>query len=56
VRRAYAALERGQLLEVRTPVAEHAFAVRAWCRKSGITLLADSKQEGISRLVFERGA
>ncbi len=56
VRRAYAGLEPGQTLEVRTPVAEHAFAVRAWSRKSGIALVEDAKENGVVRLVLERGA
>jgi TusA-related sulfurtransferase len=55
VRRAFASLTPGQRLEVRTPVAEHAFAVRAWSRQSGITVVEDSKADGATRLVLERG-
>jgi TusA-related sulfurtransferase len=43
VRRAYAALQPGQVLEARSPVAEHAFAVRAWSRKEGADLIADER-------------
>jgi len=56
VRRAYAALAPGERLEVRTPIAEHAFAVRVWSRKSGVTVVEDSKDGGATRLVLERGA
>jgi len=56
VQRAFADLAPGERLEVRTPVAEHAFAVRAWSRKAGVTLLEDTADGGVSRLVLERGA
>ena len=56
VRRAFAGLEPGQRLEVRTPVAEHAFAVRAWSRRSGVHLVEDASSDGVTRLVVERGA
>jgi tRNA 2-thiouridine synthesizing protein A len=56
VRRAYADLEPGQRLEVRTTVEEHAFAVRAWSRKSGVALLEDRKDSGVTRLLLERGS
>jgi len=56
VRRAYANLEPGSRLEVRTPVAEHAFAVRAWSGKSGIDVITDVKEDGVTRLVLERRA
>jgi len=56
VQRAYADLEAGQRLEVRTPVAEHAFAVRAWSRKAGVELIEDAKDGGVNRLVLQRGA
>lgn len=55
VRRAYEALAPGQRLEIRTPITEHAFAVRVWSRKSGITLLEDARQAGVTCLVLERG-
>lgn len=56
VRMAYAGLEPGALLEVRSPVAEHAFAVRAWCRKNGVNLVVDEPSAGFRRLVLEAPA
>ena len=56
VRRAYADLEPNSRLEVRTPIAEHAFAVRAWSRKTGIIIVEDVTESGVTRLVLERGA
>jgi TusA-related sulfurtransferase len=55
VRRAYAKLPAGGRLEVRSPVTEHAFAVRAWSRKHGITLVKDERIDGVNQLVLERG-
>jgi TusA-related sulfurtransferase len=55
VRRAYAKLAPGERLEVRSPVTEHAFAVRAWSRKHGVTLLKDEQIDGVNHLVLERG-
>jgi TusA-related sulfurtransferase len=52
VRKAYARLEPGGRLEVRSPVAEHAFAVRAWSRKNGVGLVVDEPSEGYRRLVL----
>jgi hypothetical protein len=52
VRRAYARLERGGRLEVRSPIAEHAFAVRAWSRKNGVTVILDEPSDGYRRLVL----
>jgi hypothetical protein len=56
VRRAYALLEPGGRLEVRSPIAEHAFAVRAWSRKNGVKLTVDEASEGFRRLVLEAPA
>jgi len=54
VRRAYANLEPGGRLEVRSSVAEHAFAVRAWARKSGVSVVEDGIDSGGAlRLVLE---
>jgi hypothetical protein len=50
VRKAYARLEPGGRLEVRSPVAEHAFAVRAWSRKN------DEPSDGYRRLILEAPA
>ncbi len=52
VRRAYARLEPGGQLEIRSPVAEHAFAVRAWSRKNGVTVVVDEAANGFRRLVL----
>jgi TusA-related sulfurtransferase len=56
VRKAYAHLEPGGQLEVRSPVAEHAFAVRAWSRKNGVSLVVDEPADGYRRLVLEAPA
>jgi TusA-related sulfurtransferase len=56
VRKAYARLEPGGRLEVRSPITEHAFAVRAWSRKNGVHLLVDEPAEGYRRLVLEAPA
>lgn len=55
VRRRLAQLEPGARLEVRTPVAEHAFAVRAWSRKTGVTVLSDERSADGFTLVLARG-
>jgi TusA-related sulfurtransferase len=52
VRRAYAELPRGRRLQVRTPIAEHAFAVRAWSRKAGVAVLDDRLDDGVHVLVL----
>jgi TusA-related sulfurtransferase len=56
VRRAYARLEPGDRLEVRSPIAEHAFAVRAWSRKNGVSVVLDEPADGFRRLVLEAPA
>jgi TusA-related sulfurtransferase len=56
VRRAYARLKPGGRLEVRSPVAEHAFAVRAWSRKNGVNIVVDEPSDGFRRLVLEAPA
>ena len=56
VRRAYAKLEPGGQLEVRSPITEHAFAVRAWSRKNGLSLVVDEPADGYRRLVLEAPA
>ncbi len=43
VRCAYATLSPGDVLEARSPVAEHAFAVRAWARRAGADLVHDER-------------
>ncbi len=52
VRKAYARLAPGDRLEVRSPVTEHAFAVRAWSRKNGVSVLVDEPSDGYRRLVL----
>ena len=52
VQRAYAGLEPGHRLEVRTPIAEHAFAVRAWSRKHGVTIVVDERNGADHRIVL----
>ena len=56
VRKAYARLEPGGRLEVRSPIVEHAFAVRAWSRKNGVTVVVDEPSVGFRRLVLEAPA
>jgi hypothetical protein len=56
VRRAYTRLDPGGRLEVRSPIAEHAFAVRAWSRKNGVSVVVDEPAEGFRRLVLEAPA
>jgi TusA-related sulfurtransferase len=41
VRRALKELVPGEVLEVKATVAEHAFVVRAWARKTGKPILED---------------
>jgi len=53
VRKAYAKLEPGAQLEVRSPVTEHAFAIRAWSRKNGVSVAVDEPGDGYRRLVLE---
>ncbi len=43
VRQAYAALAPGEVLEARSPIAEHAFLVRAWSRRQGADLVGDER-------------
>ena len=56
VRRAYARLEPGGRLEVRSPIAEHVFAVRAWSRKNVVNVIIDEPSEGFRRLILEAPA
>jgi hypothetical protein len=54
VRRAFARLGPGDRLEVRATVAEHAFAVRTWARKSAVHIVADGPgEDGATLLVLE---
>jgi TusA-related sulfurtransferase len=53
VRTAYAKLDPGERLEVRSTITEHAFAVRVWSRKHGVSVVADEAVDGYRRLVLE---
>jgi TusA-related sulfurtransferase len=54
VRREYGQLAPGQVLEVRSTVAEHAFMVRAWARKTGRVVVADRAEDGQTVIQLER--
>ena len=54
VRRAVAELPAGGLLEVSSPVADHAFSVRAWSRREGLEIVDDRRDDGVTRLVLRR--
>ncbi|MGH8910552.1 MAG: sulfurtransferase TusA family protein [Egibacteraceae bacterium] len=56
VRRELNGLRVGQVLEIQTTVAEHAFIVRAWARKTGRTLLDDRTEGRQTRILLERTA
>jgi TusA-related sulfurtransferase len=56
VKRALADLAPGALLEVRSPIADHAFTVRAWSRKNGVTVVSDKRDGVMHRLVLARNA
>jgi TusA-related sulfurtransferase len=54
VRRAYAALAAGEVLEASSPIAEHAFAVRAWARQVGAELVGEERAAAVSVLRVRR--
>jgi TusA-related sulfurtransferase len=54
VRRAWAELAPGGVIEVRTPIAEQAFAVRGWARREGAELLADAREGAVHVLRVRR--
>lgn len=56
VRRALKELDHGQIMEVRTTVAEHAFVVRAWARKTRRPIIADRTEGGQTRIFLKRTA
>jgi TusA-related sulfurtransferase len=56
VRRAYGELAPGDVLEVKAVVAEHAFVVRAWARKTGAPLLDDRSEGRETHLLLQRPA
>jgi TusA-related sulfurtransferase len=53
VKRAYARLAPGARLEVRSPIAEHAFAVRAWARKNDVAIVGEAVHDGVTALTIE---
>jgi TusA-related sulfurtransferase len=54
VRRAMKDLAPGDVLEVRATVAEHAFVVRAWSRKTGRTVLVDESEGKQHRILVQQ--
>ncbi len=54
VRRAYAALVPGSVLETMSPVAEHTFAVRAWARREGAEVVAEERNGAATVLRVRR--
>jgi TusA-related sulfurtransferase len=56
VRRALNELAPGEILEVKATVAEHAFVVRAWARKTGKRVLDDRTEGKETCILLERTA
>lgn len=56
VRRAWKELSPGEVLEVKSNVAEHAFVVRAWARKTGKTVVEDRTEGKETTILVERTA
>jgi TusA-related sulfurtransferase len=56
VRRAMKVLQPGQVLEVRLDVAEQAFVLRAWARKTGRAILKEQKEGRETRMLVEQVA
>ena len=56
VRRAFNELAPGDLLEVRSVVAEHAFVVRAWAKKTAKPILEDATEGRETRILLQRPA
>lgn len=56
VRRAMKALEPGQVLEVRLDVAEQAFVLRAWARKTGRAIVEEQTEGKETRMLVEQVA
>jgi TusA-related sulfurtransferase len=54
VRRALKELRPGQIMEVRTTVAEHVFVVRAWARKTGKQIIEDRTEGNQARIFLEQ--
>jgi TusA-related sulfurtransferase len=56
VRRALSELNPGHIMEVRTTVAEHAFVIRAWARKTGKSVVSDRIEGKLTRIFLQRTA
>ena len=56
VRRAWDILAPGAVLEVRSPIAEHRFAVSTWVQREGGELLSDTRDGGEFVLRLRRTA
>jgi len=54
VRRAYDELAAGEVLEVRSVVAEHVFVVRAWAAKTGVPLVEERPDGPATLLLLQR--
>jgi TusA-related sulfurtransferase len=54
VRRTMKELAPGDVLEVRSTVAEHAFVVRAWARKTGRPVLDDRKEGTTTTILVQQ--
>ncbi len=56
VRRAMKPLQPGQILEVQLNVAEQAFVLRAWARKTGRAIVAEQTEGKETRMLVEQVA
>ncbi|MFN2568983.1 MAG: sulfurtransferase TusA family protein [Candidatus Dormibacteria bacterium] len=56
VRRAYGELAAGEVIEVTSTVAEHAFAVRAWLARVGGSIVEDSREGARTRIRLRSGS
>ena len=53
VRRTVKEMAPGEILEVQANVAEHAFVVRAWARKTGRRIVEDTSEGKDTRILLE---
>lgn len=54
VRRTMKDVAPGNVLEVKATVAEHAFVVRAWARKTGRPVLEDTTEDETTRILVQQ--
>jgi len=54
LRRTMKELAPGEVLEVQSTVAEHAFVVRAWARKTGRPILGDRTEGKMTTILVEQ--